>query len=156
MTGKTRPQKDVVRDKFFDFLGATSLGHGFDRDHVHLGHSYGHNCLLLGWSHQPYEEAIKAVHETRPDVSEKTIGEVLVQSMVKLFDQHNVREDADPEIDAPSLDSILQTLDPSAVNGEITGFLEVLKSQIKLWTVFVFLEGLELKGFAELPLVLLC
>jgi hypothetical protein len=152
MPGKTKAKKEVVRGKFFAFLGATSLSHDMDRDHVHLGHSYGRNCLLLGWSHQPYEEAIKAVHETRPEVSEKTIGKVLAQSMVKLFHQHNVREDADPEADAPILDSILGILDSSAVSAEVTAFLELLKSQIEMWTAFVFLEGVELKGLAELPL----
>lgn len=152
MTGKTRSKREVIRDKFFAFLRATSLAQGLDRDHVHLGHSYGRNFLFLGWSHQPYEEAIKAVHEVRPDVSEKTIGRVLSQSMVKLFHQHNVREDADPEADAPALDSVLDTLDPSAVNEEITSFLDLLKSHIKMWTGFVFLEGIELKGPRELPL----
>ena len=152
MTGKTRAKREVIKDKFFAFLRATSLAQGLDRDHVHLGHSYGRNFLFLGWSHQPYEEAIKAVHEARPDVSEKTIGRVLSQSMVKLFHQHNIREDADPEADAPVLDSILETLDPSAVNEEITSFLDLLKSHIKMWTAFVFLEGIELKGLRELPL----
>ena len=152
MSEKTRSKREVVKDKFFAFLGATSLADGLGRDHIHLGHSYGRTCLLLGWSHQPYEEAIKAVHEIRPEVSEKTIGKVLTQSMVKLFHQHNVREDADPEADAPVLDNILETLDSSAVNEEVTNFLELLKSQIKTWTAFVFLEGVELKGLVELPL----
>jgi hypothetical protein len=152
MTEKTRSRRKVVKDKFFALLEATSLADGLGRDHIYLGRSYGRNCLLLGWSHQPYEEAIKAVHEIRPEVSEKTIGDVLTRSMVKLFHQHNVREDADPEADAPVLDSILETLDSSAVNEEVTNFLELLKSRIKTWTAFVFLEGVELKGLVELPL----
>jgi hypothetical protein len=152
MTEKTGSKKGVIKDKFFAFLGATSLADGLGRDHIHLRRSYGRNSLLLGWSHQPYEEAIKAVHEIRPEISEKTISEVLTRSMVKLFEQHNVREDADPEADAPVLDSILETLDSLAVKEEVTSLLKILKFQIKTWTAFVFLEGIKLKGLAELPL----
>jgi hypothetical protein len=152
MAKKTRSKKEVVKDKFFAFLGATSLADGLGRDHIYVGQSYGRNCLLLGWCHQPYEEVIKAVHEIRPEISEKTIGKVLTRSMVKLFHQHNVSEDADPEADAPVLDSILKTIDASAVNREVTSFLELLKSQIRTWTAFVFLEGVELKSLVELQL----
>jgi len=118
--------REVIRDKFFAFLRATSLASGLNRDHVHLGHSYGHNCLLLGWSHLPYEEAIKAAHEACPEVSCKTIGKMLTRWMVKLFHQQNVRDDADPEADALALDSILATLDSTAVNEEISDFLDLL------------------------------
>lgn len=147
-----RSTKEIVKDKFFAFLAATSLTRGLDKDHIHLSHSYGRNCLLLGWSHQPYEEAIKAMHEARPGVSEKTIGRVLTRSMVKLFNQYNVSEDADPQADAPVLDSILDTLDSSAVSEEVTNLLDLLKSHIKMWSAVVFVEGIELKGLTELPL----
>jgi hypothetical protein len=148
----SRSVQEVVKGKFFAFLGATSLAHGLDRDHVHLGHSYGRNCLLLGWSHQPYEEAIKAVYEARPEVSEKTIAKLLSESMVKLFHQHNVREDADLEADAQLLESILPTLNSSAVNQEVANFLDLLKSHIQVWSAFVFIEGIKLKGLSELSL----
>jgi hypothetical protein len=150
--GKTST-KELMKDKFFAFLKATSLAPpDLDRDHIHLGHGYGRNCLLLGWSHQPFKEAIEAVREICPEVSEKTAGEVLSRSMIKLFHQHNIREDADPEADAPLLESILSTLDSSAVSEEVTNLLDLLKSQVKTWSVFVFVEGMRLKNLSELPL----
>lgn len=147
-----RSIEEVVRDKFFAFLKATSLGSGDDRDHEYGGQSYGRNCLLLGWSHGPYQEAIRVIHEARPRVSEKTIGQLLTQSMVKLFHEHNVSEEADPEADAPLLDSILDTLVSAAVSNEVTNLLELLKSKIEPWTTYVFVEGIELKGLRELQL----
>jgi hypothetical protein len=152
MTENKRTKQEVAKDKFFAFLRATSLADDIDREHIHLGSIYGRNYLLLGWSHQPYDEAIKAVREIRPEVSEKTVGRELAQSMVKLFHQHNIKEDTDSEADAPVLESILRTLDSSAVNKEFANLLELLKYRIKAWTAFVFLEGVELKGLRELPL----
>ena len=151
-SGERKPIEEIVRDKFFAFLKAVSLGHRFDRDHLHLGHSYGRNCLLLGWSDQPYREAIKVTNEVRPRVAEKTIQRLLTQSMVKLFHEHNVSEEADPEADAPLLDSILDTLDPQTVNNAVTNLLELLKSRIEPWTAYVFVEGIKLKGLRELKL----
>ena len=144
--------KSVVQDKFFAYLRSTSLGRGRDRDHVYLGQAYGRNCLLLGWSHQPYEEAIRAVQETHLGISDRAIGRALVQSMVTLFDQHNVRKDADTEADAPTLENILPTLYPSAVIRELANLLRRLKSSVKSWTAFVFLEGIELRGLRCLSL----
>jgi len=136
--------EEVVKDKFFAFLADTSLSHA-RRDHIHAGHSYGSNCLLLGWSHQPYSEAIEAVHEALPQVSKRSTGRALSNSMRRLFERQFVREDADVEAEAPVLDSILPKLDSSDVLEEITDFLELLKSQVRPWTAFMFVEGVELK-----------
>jgi hypothetical protein len=152
MTKDIKSEEEIVKDKFYSFLKVTSLEHGLKRDHIHIMQSYGRNCLLLGWSHQPYDEAIKKIHELYPKISEKAIGKVLAQSMVKLFNQQNVSEDADPEIDAPILTSIFNTLDVSAINTEVNYLIDSLKSKIKKWTSFVFLEGIELKNLDKLSL----
>lgn len=144
-----RAPKQLVKGKFFVFLKAVSLQPGADRDHLYLGHSYGYNNLLLGWSHQPYEQVINAIQEMHPEISAKTLGKLLTRILVKLF---NVSDDADDGAEAPVLDSIFPTLEPSAVNHEVKHLLEILKSYVKIWTVFVFVEGVELKDSTKLPL----
>jgi hypothetical protein len=135
--------EEVVKDKFFAFLADVSLSHSH-RDCILVGRSYGSNCLLLGWSHQPYNGAIEAVHGVLPHVSERSIGKAISGSVQRLFEQRFVREDADVEAEAPVLDSVLRGLDSSDIFEEITSFLEFLKSQIKPWTTFLFIEGVKL------------
>jgi hypothetical protein len=140
----TKPAEEVVKDKFFAFLADVSLSHSH-RHHTHVGHGYGSNQLLLGWSHQPYNDAIEAVHQVLPQVSKRSISTALSHSMRRLFEQRFVREDADVEAEAPVLESLLPELDPSDVLEEIAHCLELLKSQIERWTAFMFVEGVKLK-----------
>lgn len=151
-TPKKKSAREVIECKYFALLNATSLKDDFNRGGMDLSYSYGANHLILGWRREAFREATKALHEARPKVSEKTIGKLLSASVVKLFRQCNVREDADPEADAPILESILPTLDPATVKAEVTDLLDRLKTNIRGWTVFVFLEGIELLGLTELPL----
>jgi len=147
-----RPVREVVKDKFFLLLKATSLSSALDRDHVYAGRSYGRNGLLLGWSRGPYQGVIEEVHRARSQVSRKTIGALLRQSLVKLFEEHNVADDADPRADAQVLDNILATLDSSAVCTEVDMLLDALKSEVRPWTAFVFVEGVVLKKLSQLKL----
>ncbi len=148
-TDEMQPIKQL-EEKFCAFLEATSLLDGIQRAHVYLGRSYGRNNALLGWSDKPYQDAIEAVQQLCRTVSKKTIARVLNDSMVRLFEQHAVRENADPEVEA-HLDSILHILDRSAIEKEVIRFLDFLKSQVQWYTVLIPIEGVELK-LAELKI----
>ena len=84
-----------VEKAFRAFLQATSLSEDLYRDHVHLGRSYGSNNALLGWDDSPFRAAIKLLRNVSPQVSERTIGGALRDSMIRLFEEHIMQQEVD-------------------------------------------------------------
>ena len=147
----THPKKvEQIENKFRSFLAATSLATN-RREHSNLGRSYGRNNAFLTWSHQPYQEAIEAIGQLGLKVSSKAIGKTLTASMIKLFEDQAGRENADPEVEA-HLDSILPILDSAAIDQEVRSLLAHLSSLVRTYTLFVPVEGVELKRLAKLAL----
>jgi hypothetical protein len=147
------PRKlEQLEGQFRAFLQATSLSEYEDRkDHLLIGRSYGHNNAFLTWSHQPYQDVIDAIKQLGLKVSDKTIGKALSDSMVRLFEDQAVREDADSEVEA-HLDSILPILDSLAVRAKLKELVDRLSSLVKTHTVFIPVDGVELKGLGRLPI----
>ena len=139
-----------VNCRFRDFLGSVSLGVGtvashIDRgDPIFLGRSYGRNNALLAWSDRPYQVAIDEVEKACPQVSRKTIADAVMSSMIKLFEEQAVREDAGPEAEA-HLNSIRSILDEEAICNEVCQLVESLRSRIRPITVLLQMKGAVLK-----------
>jgi hypothetical protein len=134
---------EAVHEKFIDFVSATSLLDDIDRDYVRLSRSYGRNNAFLGWKSPPYREAIKAVKALYPAVSDKSIGRIVADSMVKLLEDQVVSEDADPQAQA-RLETILPVLDRKAIRVQVEAFLSSLSSKVALHTIFLPLQGIRL------------
>lgn len=137
--------RNLISDKFFALLKATSLERHSDRDHVYLGRSYGRHHLLLGWRGVPYQEAIEALRKANPQVSARAAGQALTHSVVEVFERHYVNEEAAPEVEAQPLDSIYDrdTMDASIVKQEIRSLVKRIRSEVHRRTAFAFIEGLE-------------
>jgi hypothetical protein len=141
---KAATRNKYIYEKVCDFLKDTSLSEGLKRNHIFLQRSYGKNNALLGWNRPAFQDAISAVQTVHPSISEKTVAKYLRKMMVALFEQHNVSNEADPEIHA-HLDSIFPTLANSAIEEEINKLLDLLKNEVKQYTIYVPLDGVELK-----------
>lgn len=136
-------RRDVL-ERFRDLLKAASVMDGIDRDHIVISRSYGANNALLGWGNHPYEAAINAAQGVLPKVSKKTIASALQNAVVKLFEDEAVKKDADPEAEA-HLDDLLQILPSKAVTEEVEKLLGFLETRVRDFTVFIPVEGVELK-----------
>lgn len=135
---------NVIKGKYYELLKGVSLEPGINREYVYLGKSYGRNSLLLGWDPKLALNAAQVIHKSSPEVSEEAIRYELQNSIVSLFEARYVSEDASPELDAPIVMSLLDSLEPEQVDSEIQRLLTTVMSIVKDWTAFIFIEGLEL------------
>lgn len=134
---------EAIHEKFLDLVAATSLLNDIDRDHIRLSRSYGGNNALLGWKSPPYRAVIKAVKAFCSAVSDKSIGSIVADSMVRLFEDQVVSEDADPQTEA-RFETILPLLDRKAIRAQVEEFLSTLSSRVALHTIFLPLQGITL------------
>jgi hypothetical protein len=128
---------------FRALLQATSLSEDLYRQHVHLRRSYGSNNAFLGWDDPPFQAAIEVLQETSPRLSKRTIGTALTESMIRLFEEHAIKEDASSGT-ALVIDTIVPSLPSAAIAQEVRNILDYLQSRVDSYTVFVPLEGIEL------------
>lgn len=134
---------EAIHEKSLDFIAATSLLNDIDRDHTRLSRSYGGNNALLGWKSPPYRAVIEAVKALYPAVSDKSIGSIVADSMVRLFEDQVVSEDADPQTEA-RYETILPLLDRKGIRAQVEEFLSTLSSRVALHTIFLPLQGIRL------------
>ena len=138
---QTQPLANAEK-AFRAFLEATSLSEELHRNHIHLRHSYGRNNAFLGWDDPPFRAAIKVIQQASPQVSERTIGAVLTESMIKLFEEHAIEQGVDSGGEL-HLDTILPSLPNAAIEEEVRNIIDYVQDQVESHTVFVPLEGIE-------------
>ena len=75
------PSKEVL-EKYRALLQSVSVSEDIKREHVRIQRTYGHNNAMLGWSHEPFGDAIAAVKQVCPKISDKTIATEISRSIV--------------------------------------------------------------------------
>lgn len=113
-----------------------------------------HRFLSLQWEDEPLDTAIAEAQKLCPNVSDKLIRQTLRQLMVKIFEDQKVNKSSDgrqheedgAEQKSGEIESILEVLDVSQIDGQLIEIMERLCSQAIPQTVYVPIEGVELRS----------
>lgn len=112
-----------------------------------------HHFLSLQWEDEPLDRAVAEAKKTCPNVSNQLIKQTLRQAMIRLFNNQVVNDNPEAkeqseetEQEGGEFDSILEILDVSQIDALLIDVLNWLNNQVIPQTVYVPIEGIDLRG----------